>query len=110
NGPGGRALEALARSGMLNAVVDITTTEIGQHPAGGVCDAGPDPLAAAAEHGLPWVGSVGALDMINWGPPDTIPERHAGPLFHVHNSQVTLMRSTAEELERAGTELARRLN
>lgn len=110
NGPGGRALEALARSGMLNAVVDITTTEIGQHLAGGVCDAGPDRLAAAAEHGLPWVGSVGALDMINWGPPDTIPERHAGRLFHVHNSQVTLMRSTAEELERAGTELARRLN
>lgn len=110
NGPGGRSLEALARSGMLTAVVDITTTELGQHLAGGVCDAGPDRLAAAADLGLPWVGSVGALDMINWGPPDTIPREHAGRLFHVHNAQVTLMRSTAEELKRAGTELARRLN
>lgn len=110
NGSGGRTLEALARGGMLAAVVDITTTEVGQHLAGGVCDAGPDRLAAAADLGLPWVGSVGALDMINWGPKSTIPPQHAGRLFHVHNAHVTLMRSTAQELERAGLRIAQQLN
>src|SRR5690606_4050992 len=82
NGLGGRALEALARSGILRAIVDVTTTEIGQHLAGGVCDAGPDRLDAAAKLGLPWVGSVGALDMTNWGPRNTVPAQYADRLFH----------------------------
>ncbi len=110
NGNGGRTLEALAKAGMFTAIVDITTTEVGQHLAGGVCDAGPGRLDAAAELGLPWVGSVGALDMINWGPPSTIPAIHRGRRFHVHNPQVTLMRSNAQELERAGTRIAQQLN
>jgi uncharacterized protein (UPF0261 family) len=110
NGAGGRTLEALAAGGLLRAVVDITTTEVGQHLAGGVCDAGPDRLDAAARHGLPWVGSVGALDMINWGAPSTIPERHKGRLFHVHNADVTLMRSNAQELEAAARRIAEQLN
>lgn len=110
NGTGGRTMEALAKAGMLTAIVDITTTEVGQHLAGGVCDAGPGRLDAAARLGLPWVGSVGALDMINWGAPDTIAPAYAGRRFHVHNAQVTLMRSTAEELERAGTRIAQQLN
>lgn len=110
NGAGGRTLEALAAAGMLRAVVDITTTEVGQHLAGGVCDAGPNRLDAAARHGLPWVGSVGALDMINWGAPATIPERHRGRAFHVHNAQVTLMRSNAQELEAAAQRMAEQLN
>lgn len=110
NGMGGRTMEALARAGMLRAIVDITTTEVGQHLAGGVCDAGPDRLAAAAELGIPWVGSVGALDMINWGPRDTVPTQFGERLFHVHNAQVTLMRSTAEELALAGERIASRLN
>lgn len=110
NGTGGRTMESLARSGLLRAIVDITTTEVGQHLAGGVCDAGPDRLAAAAELGLPWIGSVGALDMINWGARDTIPVRHGDRLFHTHNAHVTLMRSTAQELERVGAHLAARLN
>ncbi|MCC2597379.1 Tm-1-like ATP-binding domain-containing protein [Pusillimonas sp. MFBS29] len=110
NGIGGRTMESLAHSGLLRAIVDITTTEVGQHLAGGVCDAGPDRLAAAAELGLPWIGSVGALDMINWGARDTIPVRHADRLFHTHNAHVTLMRSTAAELERAGEHIALRLN
>lgn len=110
NGTGGRTMEALAKAGMLTAIVDITTTEVGQHLAGGVCDAGPGRLDAAARLGLPWVGSVGALDMINWGAPDTIAPAYAGRRFHVHNAQVTLMRSTADELERAGTRIARQLN
>ena len=110
NGAGGRTLEALAAAGMLGAVVDITTTEVGQHLAGGVCDAGPNRLDAAARHGLPWIGSVGALDMINWGAPSTIPERHKGRTFHVHNPNVTLMRSNAQELEAAAQRIAEQLN
>ncbi len=110
NGAGGRTLEALAAAGMLRAVVDITTTEVGQHLAGGVCDAGPNRLDAAARHGLPWVGSVGALDMINWGAPSTVPERHQGRTFHVHNANVTLMRSNAQELEAAARRIAGQLN
>lgn len=110
NGPGGRTLESLAAAGMLEMVVDITTTEVGQHLAGGVCDAGPGRLDAAALHSLPWVGSLGALDMINWGAPDTIPAQHRQRLFHVHNPQVTLMRSTAEELAAAGLRIAEQLN
>ena len=110
NGAGGRTLEALAAAGMLSAVVDVTTTEIGQHLAGGVCDAGPDRLDCAARHGLPWVGSVGALDMINWGAPSTIPARHQGRTFHVHNANVTLMRSNAPELRAAALRIAEQLN
>ena len=74
NGAGGRTLETLAAAGLLSAVVDITITEVGQHLAGGVCDAGPDRLDAAARYGLPWVGSVGALDMVNWGAPSETPQ------------------------------------
>lgn len=110
NGAGGRTLEALAAAGMLRAIVDVTTTEVGQNLAGGVCDAGPGRLDAAAKHGLPWIGSVGALDMINWGARDTVPERHAKRLFHVHNANVTLMRSNAAELTAAGERMAAQLN
>ena len=110
NGPGGRTLESLAAAGMLQAVVDITTTEVGQHLAGGICDAGPNRLDAAARHGLPWVGSVGALDMINWGAPETIPAQHSGRRFHRHNANITLMRSTADELVAAGLRIAEQLN
>jgi len=110
NGAGGRTLETLAAAGLLNAVVDLTTTEVGQHLAGGVCDAGPDRLDAAARYGLPWIGSVGALDMINWGAPSTIPERHRHRLFHVHNANVTLMRSNTQELEAAAHRIAEQLN
>ena len=110
NGPGGRTLESLAAAGMLQAVVDITTTEVGQHLAGGICDAGPNRLDAAARHGLPWVGSVGALDMINWGAPETIPAQHSGRRFHRHNANITLMRSTADELIASGHRIAEQLN
>ncbi|TFY99849.1 Tm-1-like ATP-binding domain-containing protein [Ramlibacter rhizophilus] len=110
NGSGGRAMEALAASGMLDGILDITTTEVGQHLVGGICDAGPGRLMAAAEQGLPWVGSVGALDMVNWFAPPTIPERFRGRLFHAHNANITLMRTTAAELRAAGREIAQRLN
>lgn len=110
NGPGGRALEALAAAGLLRGVVDVTTTEVGQHLAGGVCDAGPGRLDAAARHGLPWVGSLGALDMINFGARHTVPARLEGRRFHVHNADVTLMRSNADENAAAGRRIAEQLN
>lgn len=110
NGSGGRAMEALAASGMLDGIVDLTTTEIVQHIVGGVCDAGPGRLDAAARHGLPWVGSVGALDMVNWSAPSTVPERFRHRRLHAHNANVTLMRTTADELRQAGREIALRLN
>jgi len=110
NGSGGRAMEALAASGMLDGIIDITTTEVLQHIVGGVCDAGPGRLECASVHGVPWVGSVGALDMVNWFAPSTIPERFRDRRFHVHNANVTLMRTTADELRQAGREMAGRLN
>ncbi|MEJ7928615.1 Tm-1-like ATP-binding domain-containing protein [Ramlibacter sp. AN1015] len=110
NGSGGRAMEALAASGLLDGIVDVTTTEVLQHIVGGVCDAGPGRLEAASRHGLPWIGSVGAMDMVNWFAPDTVPQRFQGRRFHAHNANVTLMRSTAEELRLAGRTLAERLN
>jgi uncharacterized protein (UPF0261 family) len=110
NGSGGRAMEALAASGMLDGVIDLTTTEVLQHIVGGVCDAGPGRLESASVHGVPWVGSVGALDMVNWFAPGTIPERFRGRLFHAHNADITLMRTTADELRQAGRVIAGRLN
>lgn len=110
NGAGGRTLERLAASGQFEAIVDLTTTEVGQHIAGAVCDAGPNRLEAAALHGVPWIGSLGALDMLNWGAMDTVPEVHRGRLFHRHNADVTLMRTTASELEAAGRRIADQLN
>lgn len=110
NGAGGRAMEALAASAMLDGIIDVTTTEVLQHIVGGVCDAGAGRLECASVHGVPWVGSVGALDMVNWFAPASIPERFRGRLFHAHNANVTLMRSTADELRQAGREIAVRLN
>lgn len=110
NGPGGRAMEALAAGAMLDGIIDVTTTEVVQHIVGGVCDAGPGRLDCASVHGLPWVGSVGALDMVNWFAPSSIPERFRGRRFHAHNANVTLMRTTADELRQAGHEIAQRLN
>ena len=110
NGSGGRAMESLAAGAMLDGIIDITTTEVLQHVVGGVCDAGPGRLDCASVHGIPWVGSVGALDMVNWFAPSSIPERFRERRFHAHNANVTLMRSTADELRQAGREIAQRLN
>jgi len=104
-GAGGRALEALARSGMLAGVLDLTTTELADDLVGGVLTAGPDRLTAAGAAGVPQVVSLGALDMVNFGPRDTVPERFAERTFFIHNPTVTLMRTTVEE----NAELGRRL-
>ncbi|MBD8467993.1 Tm-1-like ATP-binding domain-containing protein [Plantibacter sp. CFBP 8798] len=109
-GSGGQALESLARSGMLAGVLDLTTTELADDLVGGVLTAGADRLTAAGAAGVPQLVSLGALDMVNFGPRDTVPERFADRDFFVHNATVTLMRTTVDENrelgERIGVKLA----
>jgi uncharacterized protein (UPF0261 family)/ABC-type branched-subunit amino acid transport system ATPase component len=109
-GVGGRSMEKLVDSGMLAAVIDLTTTEVCDLLMGGVFPATDDRFGAVIRSRIPFIGSVGALDMVNFGAPDTIPERYRQRKFHVHNPQVTLMRTTAEENERIGHWIAERLN
>ncbi|MEO1541528.1 MAG: ABC transporter permease [Pseudomonadota bacterium] len=109
-GVGGRSMEKLLDSGMLSAVLDLTTTEVCDLLMGGVFAATEDRFGASIRAGLPYIGSCGALDMVNFGPPDTVPERYAGRLFYEHNPQVTLMRTTAEENDRMGRWIGERLN
>ncbi|MGX1170616.1 uncharacterized protein (UPF0261 family)/ABC-type branched-subunit amino acid transport system ATPase component [Bradyrhizobium sp. USDA 372] len=109
-GVGGRSMEKLVESGQLAGVIDLTTTEVCDLLMGGVFPATEDRFGAVIRSRLPYVGSVGALDMVNFGAPDTIPERYRGRKFHVHNPQVTLMRTTVEENERMGRWIGERLN
>jgi len=109
-GIGGRSMEKLVDTGQLAGVIDLTTTEVCDLLMGGVFAASEDRFGAIIRSRLPYVGSVGALDMVNFGAPDTIPERYRGRKFHVHNPQVTLMRTTAEENERMGRWIGERLN
>lgn len=110
-GAGGRAMEKLVRSGCFVGVLDLTTTEIADEVVGGVLSAGPDRLSAAAETGVPQVVALGAVDMVNFGPRATVPERFADRTLLIHNETVTLMRTTAAEAaeigRRIGTQLAR---
>jgi uncharacterized protein (UPF0261 family) len=107
-GGGGRALEALAEARLLAGVLDMTTTELADDLVGGVLSAGPDRLTAAGAAGLPQVIAPGALDMVNFGPPDTVPERFAGRLLYEHNPTVTLMRTTAGEMAELGARIGRK--
>ena len=109
-GTGGRAMEKLVDDGLVQAVVDVSTTEIADLVVGGIMAATEDRLGAVARAGVPWVGSVGALDMVNFGAPDTVPERFRGRTLYEHNAQVTLMRTTPEECRAAAEFLADRLN
>jgi len=109
-GTGGRTMEKLADSGMLTGFLDITTTEICDLLCGGVLPATEDRLGAVARTRLPWVGSVGALDMVNFWAFDTVPARHAGRTLYRHNPNVTLMRTNADEARTIGAWLAGRLN
>ena len=109
-GVGGRSMEKLADSGLLAAAVDLTTTEVCDMMMGGVLAADEDRFGAFIRTRIPWVGSVGALDMVNFGPRDTVPERYRGRRFVEHNPEVTLMRTTAEENARMGEWIARRVN
>jgi uncharacterized protein (UPF0261 family)/ABC-type branched-subunit amino acid transport system ATPase component len=109
-GVGGRSMEKLVDSGQLAAVVDLTTTEVCDLLMGGVFPATDDRFGAIIRKRVPYVGATGALDMVNFGAPDTIPERYAKRKFHVHNPQVTLMRTTPDENERMGHWIGERLN
>lgn len=109
-GVGGRTLEQLAADGWLAGVLDVTTTELADELVGGVFSAGPDRLTTAARIGVPQVVSVGALDMVNFGPMDTVPPEFAGRNLYVHNPSVTLMRTTAEEKAELGKRVAQRLS
>lgn len=109
-GTGGQSMEKLADSGMLAAAIDLTTTEICDLMMGGVFRATEDRFGAFIRTRIPYVGSVGALDMVNFGPRATVPEKYRGRTFVEHNPQVTLMRTTAEENTRMGEWIAERLN
>ncbi len=109
-GTGGRSMEALVDSGYLSAVIDITTTEVADLLFGGVLPAGPDRLDCIARTGIPYVGSVGACDMVNFWAPQTVPVRYADRRFYQHNANVTLMRTTAAECAAIGEWIARKLN
>jgi uncharacterized protein (UPF0261 family) len=109
-GTGGQSMENLVESGLLAGVIDATTTEIADLHMGGVMSAGEDRLGAIMRTRIPYVGSCGALDMVNFGPRDTVPERYRHRNLYVHNPQVTLMRTTPEENAAMGRWIAERLN
>jgi uncharacterized protein (UPF0261 family)/ABC-type branched-subunit amino acid transport system ATPase component len=109
-GTGGQSMEKLAESGLLAGVLDITTTEIADEIAGGVLSAGRERMDAFARKQIPYVGSCGALDMVNFWAWDTVPPKYRERRLHKHNPNVTLMRTTAEECAQIGRFIARKLN
>ncbi len=109
-GTGGRAMEKLVDSHLVSSVLDISTTEVCDLIVGGVMAATEDRLGAIARTRVPYVGSCGALDMVNFGAPATVPAQFAGRRFYEHNPQVTLMRTTPEECVEIARFIARGLN
>jgi len=110
-GTGGLAMERLISEGRFVGVLDLTTTELADELVGGVLSAGPHRLEAAAKAGIPQIVSVGALDMVNFGPKSTVPQQFlSGRLLYEHNTSVTLMRTTKEESSELGRTLAKKVN
>lgn len=109
-GTGGQSMEKLAESGLLAGMIDITTTEVPDLLMGGVFPCTQDRFGAVARTRLPYVGSIGAVDMVNFGALETVPEKYRDRNLYVHNPQVTLMRTTAEENAAIGRWIAERLN
>jgi uncharacterized protein (UPF0261 family) len=109
-GTGGQSLEKLVDSGLVGGVLDMTTTEVADFLAGGVFPCLEDRFGAIARTRIPYVASCGALDMVNFGSIDSVPERFRGRTLYRHNPQVTLMRTDVEENRRAGEWIAARLN
>ena len=107
-GTGGMTMESFIADGVIHGVLDITTTELADELVGGVLSAGPDRLTVAGLHGVPQVISLGALDMVNFGPPQTVPEKFRSRRFYQHNPTVTLMRTTPEENDQLGKEIAQK--
>ena len=109
-GVGGQSMEKLAESGLLAGVLDISTTEVADEIGGGVFSAGTTRMDVFAHHAVPYVGSCGALDMVNFGAWDTVPERFRARKLYRHNPSVTLMRTTVEENRQIGEFIAAKLN
>lgn len=109
-GTGGQSMEKLVENKLVLGVLDITTTEICDHLMGGVLSAGEERLEAVIKTKIPYVGSCGALDMVNFGAKDTVPEHYKNRNLYIHNANVTLMRTTVEENVRIGTWIADKLN
>ncbi len=109
-GSGGRCFEKLIDSGFLNAAIDLTTTEVADHLCGGILACDDDRFGAIIRTGIPYVGSVGAVDMVNFGSQDSVPASYAKRQFYIHNPTVTLMRTTAQENTAIGMWIVERLN
>jgi uncharacterized protein (UPF0261 family)/ABC-type branched-subunit amino acid transport system ATPase component len=109
-GTGGRSMENLVDSGLINSLLDLTTTEVADMLVGGVFAADADRFGSVIRSGIPYVGSVGALDMVNFGPRNTVPEKFKSRKFAIHNPNVTLMRTTRDENRAIGTWIGERLN
>lgn len=109
-GAGGQTMESLIADGVFQGSLDLTTTEWADQLCGGVFDAGPTRLDAAASAGIPQVIAPGCLDMVNFGAPDTVPDRYKGRTFYEWNANVTLMRTTPEENAQLGKIIAEKAN
>jgi uncharacterized protein (UPF0261 family)/ABC-type branched-subunit amino acid transport system ATPase component len=109
-GTGGQSMEKLAESGFLSGVLDITTTEVADEIVGGVLSAGPSRMDVFAKSRIPYVGSCGALDMVNFWAMETVPAQFRSRVLHRHNSNVTLMRTTAGESAQIGRFIVQKLN
>jgi uncharacterized protein (UPF0261 family) len=109
-GNGGQAMESLITEGLIAGVLDLTTTELADEHVGGYLSAGPNRLTAASDAGIPQVVSTGALDMVNFYAPESVPEKFNGRRFYHHNANVTLMRTTPDECKAIGEEIARKLS
>ncbi len=107
-GIGGEAMEGLINDGLFAGVLDLTTTELADELVGGILSAGPSRLTAAGRKGIPQVISVGALDMVNFGEANSVPEKFKGRTFYQHNATVTLMRTTVDENRKLGEEIGRK--
>jgi uncharacterized protein (UPF0261 family) len=109
-GSGGLTMESFITDGLIAGVLDLTTTELADELVGGILSAGRDRLTAAGLKGVPQIISLGALDMVNFGPPETVPEKFRGRRFYQHNPTVTLMRTTPEENDALGKEIAHKVS
>lgn len=109
-GTGGRSMEQLVESGLIEGVLDITTTEVADEIVGGIFPAGPERFERLVQSGVPLVLSVGAVDMVNFGPRESVPAEFADRRLHMHNAQITLMRTTADENRRIAAWIADKLN
>lgn len=109
-GTGGQSMENLVSNGLIGGVLDITTTEVADEVVGGIMPGGPRRFDIILESKIPYIMSLGALDMVNFGAQKTVPHKFTGRHFHVHNPHVTLMRTTIEENQEIAKWIAAKIN